>query len=241
MRAFESTVVRHGVTCMTSLIMGLAAFTLSTAALSAQNPPVDPPEEQIDARTQARQVLSPEVFAQVQAEATALEVSGIDPAVLYRKALEGAAKRVPADRLVPGVLQYAERLRTARTAFLSGAPDIVRVETPLVVAGADALQRGVPPELLGRLGDDGAARTPLSVLVLADLVETGIGNDLALTLVREAVQTRTQNQRMLEIPAEVRQLLRQGRSPADVAEEMRRALRRRGGGDLTRPAGGRAG
>jgi hypothetical protein len=214
-----------------ALLVSLLAVPLMPGHLVGQDPQPTP-VEQADARAQASSVLSPEVFAQVDAEATDLEASGIAPAILYRKALEGAAKRVPEDRLVPGVLQYAARLRTARLAFATDPAGGARIDPPLLVAGADALQRGVSPELLARLGDDGAQRTPVSVLVLADLVETGLGDERALGLVREAVQARTRDQRMLEIPAEARRLLRQGRSPTDVAEDLRRALRRRGGGGL---------
>ncbi len=218
-----------------ALFASLATAAASSASgLAAQDPPGaaagTEAGEQPDPRAQAQRVLSPEVFQRVDVEATALERSGIPAAILYRKALEGAAKRVPDDRLVPGVLQYAERLRAARTALAADPLAPVAVDVPLLVAGADALQRGVSPELLGRLGQDGGERTPVSVLVLADLVETGIGDDRALGLVREAVLARTREQRMLEIPAEVRRLLRQGRSPTDATEELRRALRRRGGG-----------
>jgi hypothetical protein len=201
--------------------------------LAAQTPVQDPTAaaEQPDARDQARRVLAPDVFDQVDAEARALAESGIPSDILFRKALEGAAKRVPADRLVPGVLGYAGRLREARAALLPDPPGRSIVDAPLLVAGADALQRGVSPGLLRQLGEDGAERTPVSMLVLADLVETGIGDDRALSLVREAMRTRTRDQRMLDLPAQVRRLLRDGRTPSDVTDELRRALRRRAGND----------
>ncbi|HKJ01173.1 MAG TPA: hypothetical protein VJ997_01925, partial [Longimicrobiales bacterium] len=100
---------------------------------------------------------------------------------------------------------------------------------PLLVAGADALQRGVGADLLRGLGQS-ADRSPMACLVLADLVETGIGGDRALSLVREALQRRAREQQMLDMPAQVRRLMRQGQSAQDAVEQVRRGLQRRGGG-----------
>ena len=211
----------------------LAAPAPTSAVMSAQDPVANPATaaSRTEAREQARRVLTADVFEQVEAEASALSDAGIPADLLYRKALEGAAKGVRADLLVPGVLAYAGRLRDARAALFPDPPSPAQVDAPLLVAGADALQRGVSPALLRRLGQDGSERTPVSMLVLADLVETGIGDDRALLLVREALQQRTRDQRMLDLPEDVRRLLRDGRTPSDVTDELRRALRRRGGTD----------
>jgi hypothetical protein len=48
--------------------------------------------------------------------------SGVPDEPLYVKALEGAAKRVPPERLVPAVREYAARLGEARLALGAGAP-----------------------------------------------------------------------------------------------------------------------
>jgi len=177
-------------------------------------------------RARAESVLPSEVFAQVDAAARSAEEDGIPGDILFNKALEGAAKNVPADRLVPAVQSYGARLREARAAF---GPD---AGGPLLVAGADALQRGVGASLLRGLGQ-GRDRSPMAVLVLADLVETGIGDEQALSLVREAMQRRAREQQMLDMPAQVRRLMRQGQSAADAVEQVRRALQRgRGGGGV---------
>ncbi len=185
-----------------------------------------PAEGQETARARARATLPADVFGQVDAMASDVEQQGIPGDLLYNKALEGAAKHVPPGRLVPAVEAYAGRLRVAGEAFGGDAGG------PLLVAGADALQRGVSVDLLRGLSR-GRDRSPVAVLVLADLVESGVASDQALSLVREATQRRAREQQMLDMPAEVRRLMRQGQSTQDAVEQVMGALRRmRGGGGI---------
>lgn len=188
-------------------------------------------------RDRAREALPPEVFRGVESLAAEAAREGIPQDPIFNKALEGVAKRVPADRLLPAVTAYAGRLRESMSAFGAGAPG------PLVVAGADALQRGVEADLLRRLAQEGGeggeaggwgqgqGPSPVAVLVLADLVEAGVPAERALEVLQEAVRARTRDQQMLGIPGRVRQLMRQGQSANEAAEQVRRALQRgRGGG-----------
>jgi len=179
-------------------------------------------------RTRARATLPAAAFEQIAAIARDAEQEGIPGDILYNKALEGAAKHVPADRLVPAVQAYRNRLLTARDAFGGEAGG------SLLVAGADALQRGVGADLLRGLGR-GQDRSPMAVLVLADLVETGVPADEALSLVREAMQRRARDQRMLDMPGEVRRLMRQGRTAQDAVEQVRRGLQQGRGGGVAPP------
>jgi hypothetical protein len=179
-------------------------------------------------RERARAALPLPLFQELDALAEQATLEGISPEPLYNKALEGVAKRVPSQRLLPAVHRYAGQLRQAREAF-QGFGD-----GPLLVAGADALQRGVGAEVLGRLGrsEEGVpGPSPMAVLVLADLVESGVPADRALGVLHEAMRMRTRDQEMLGISSRVRQLMRQGQSPQEAAEQVRRALQRgRGGG-----------
>ena len=202
-------------------LMVLSAMTLGP--LTAQE----------SARDRARQALPPELFQEVSALAAQAEGEGIPSDPLFNKALEGMAKRVPAEQLLPAVNRYAFRLREANGAFGEFA------NGPLTVAGADALQRGVEVDALRRLGrgeGGGPGPSPMAVLVLADLVEDGVPVERALGVVDEALRMRAREQQMLGIPAQVRQLMRQGQSPQDAAEQVRRALRQgRGGGGVGLP------
>lgn len=205
-----------GSTLRKVVVLSLAAGIL--APLSAQEA----------ARTRAREALPPAVFQELDRMGTQLEGEGIPSELLFNKALEGLAKRVPADRIVPAVRGYAGRLTQTRAMFGPTTPP------PLLVAGADALQRGVPAPALQRLGarED---RSPMAVLVLAELVETGVPADRAVEVVGEALQLRAREREMLGIPEQVRRLMRQGRTAQDAAEQVQRMLRRGRGGSVGPP------
>lgn len=177
---------------------------------------------QESARARAQATLPAQVVAELDALVAEMEPAGVPGEPLYAKALEGAAKRVPPGRLVPAVRAYADRLGRARTALGPTAG------VPLLVAGADALQRGVPDEALRGLPSD-RPRSAVAVLVLAELVESGVPTDRALETLREAMARRTQDARMLDIPARVRRLVRDGVPPREAIDRVRRQLRARGG------------
>jgi hypothetical protein len=188
------------------------------------------------ARDRAREALSPQLFQGIEALADQVAAEGIPGEPLFNKALEGLAKRVPEDRLLPAVNMYANRLRQSRMAFGEGAGEA------LVVAGADALQRGVNAEALGQLregrgpgGGNGPGPSPMAVLVLADLMESGVSSERALGVLHEAMRQRAQDHQMLGLTGQVRQLMRQGQSPQDAAEQIRRALQRGRGGGMVPP------
>jgi hypothetical protein len=174
---------------------------------------------QESARERAQRTLAPQIFEQLSLLAAEMSTSGVPDEPLYVKALEGAAKRVPPERLVPAVREYAARLGEARLAFGAGAP------VPLLVAGADALQRGVSREALRSLPSD-RPRSPMAVLALAELLEAGVPMGRALEILREAMAQRTADDGMLDISARVRQLIRQGVAPQDAVDRVRRALLR---------------
>jgi hypothetical protein len=188
---------------------------------------------QESARERARAALPVAVFEEINTLAVQAEREGIPSDPLFNKALEGMAKHVPEAQLLPAVNRYALRLREARGAFGAGASG------PLVVAGADALQRGVGAETLRGLGGaerGGQGPSPMAVLVLADLVEAGVPADRALGVLHEAMRMRTREQEMLGISGQVRRLMRQGQSPQEAADHVRRALQRgRGGGGVGPP------
>lgn len=192
-----------------------AAVALALAWLVVLAPPLG--AQGTDPRSRARDVLPAEVLEGVEALARQAEVEGVPVEPLYDKALEGVAKGVPADRILPAVSAQADRLRTVRGVW---GPE---AGTAVLVAGVDALVKGVPPESLGRLGP--TDRTAMSVLVLGDLVESGVLPEDAVGVVREAMARQAGDQDLLAIPSAVRRLLRDGRTPARAVDAVRRALR----------------
>jgi len=182
-------------------------------------------EAQETARDRARQTLPQPVFEELTSLADELAVDGIPDEPLFNKALEGIAKRVPPDRLLPAVRAYGGRLGDARRALGPTAG------IPLLVAGADALQRGVSQEALRALPSD-RPRSPVALLVLAELVESGVPPDRAIAILRQAMEQQTQDARMLDIPARVRRLIRSGVPPQEAIDRVRRTMQRDRGGAL---------
>ena len=171
----------------------------------------------IDGRERARAALPSAVFEQVEQIAAAAARDGLPVRPLWDKALEGGAKRVPADRIAPALAEYAARLGTARGALGTDLP------AGAIVAGADALQRGVPAPALARVRE--GARTPMVLVVLADLVEAGVPVDRAVDVVRVALEQRAADEDMLALAGRVRAAMRQGQTPGAAADGLRRALR----------------
>lgn len=196
----------------------IAALALLTATFAP-----DGLSAQESARQRAEATLPPAVYENLNTLAAELAAQGIPDEPLFNKALEGMAKRVPPDRLLPAIRQYAGRLGDARGALGPNA------DLALIVAGADALQRGVPREALRSLPSD-RPRSPVALLVLAELLESGVPQDRALAIVRQAMEQRTRDARMLAITARVRRLIRDGVPPRDAVDRVRRALQRERGG-----------
>ncbi len=167
--------------------------------------------------------------------------AGVPTDPILDKALEGAAKRVPADRILAAVSEYAVRLGQATE--LVGAS-----EPGAVVAGADALRRGVAPEAVREVGSRAGERRPVALVVLGDLVEAGVPVDRALEVVREALAAGRRPTDLTDIPDALRRLIRDGARPADAATDLHRYMRRgvpprdvrlrRPPGDVVRTPGG---
>jgi hypothetical protein len=190
----------------------LATVLLALASLAT------PAASQVtDLRERAREALPADAFEELESLAGAAAEEGIPTDPLFDKAVEGVAKGVPPGRILPAVAAHAERLRVARG--LLG----VDVGPPVIVAGADALAKGVPSQSLRELGP--AERTSMALLVLGDLIEAGVAPGDAVALVREALGRGTADEAMLSIRPTVQRLLRDGRTPADAADAIRRALR----------------
>jgi hypothetical protein len=194
---------------MRRAILGLTAALVLASSADAQTS---------DGRARARATLPPEVFEQVDQVATGAAQAGLPVEPIWDKALEGAAKRVPAGRIAPAVSEYVTRLSAARGALGAGP------STEALVAGADALRRGVPATALTQIGEP-RARASMALVVLADLVETGVPVDRALDVVREALARRTADDEMLALNARVRAAMRQGESASAAAERVRRGIR----------------
>lgn len=99
---------------------------------------------------------------------------GIPSEPVVDKALEGAAKRAPNDRIINVVRSRFRELVAARGALGSGAMDAE------VIAAADALHAGANPQVITTLRTrrPGAPLT-IPLAVLADLIARGVPADTA--------------------------------------------------------------
>lgn len=110
---------------------------------------------------------------------------GIPAEPLIQKALEGASKGAPGDRIVAAVRNLGSLMRTARSALGSESNDRE------IVAGAAALRAGAAPDGLRNLRRArGASNLEVPLAVLADLVGLGVRVETAYESVLDLARSR---------------------------------------------------
>jgi len=170
-------------------------------------------------RTRLEESLPQGTVDRVREMSRELAAEGIPPQLIQRKALEGAAKGVPPDRILTALDAYSARLRQARGLLGNDA------NGASLAAGAEAVRRGVPPEAIRGVASQGAGngRRGLAVplLVLGDLTEAGVPTDQALEAVQEAMRRGSPEQGMMNFSAAVKRRIRQGEDPAAAFEQVR--------------------
>jgi hypothetical protein len=175
-----------------------------------------------DPRLTAR--LDPETAAQVQQLVDTAHAQGLPTEPLISKALEGAAKRAPAERIVSAVRAQSVALGEARAALgdSSSAPEIV--------AGAGALLAGVPRDSLVRLRATRPGQ-PLVVplVVLADLVTRKVPTEAAASAVLTASRAGARDTDLLRMRERVERDIAAGVPPASAAMLRARGLTPTGG------------
>lgn len=164
MRCTVGTAVRR-----VALHVGVAAWLVirPDAAGAQSNTAADVPPSLQDR-------LDPATRGAVQAIIDSAAANGVPTGPLVAKALEGAAKRAPGDRIVGAVRSLTADLTVTRRALGAHADEAS------LVAGAAALRAGVSSAYLGELREarpSAAVAWPLSVL--ADLVSHGVPADTA--------------------------------------------------------------
>ncbi len=173
----------------------------------------------------------PDRAAEIESLLATAEAAGVPTDPLIAKALEGAAKGVPGDRVVAALSNYAERLGTARR-LMGGDREVTTV-----VAGADALRRGVPAETVGSLAAQHQGELAVPLLVLGDLMAEGVPVDHAFEVVQNALGRGQGPDDMLAIPGAVRRMMREGQSPAEAAGAVGRAIGHGKFGEVMGPPG----
>lgn len=164
---------------------------------------------------------APSFARQVTQLADRARAEGLPVEPLADKALEGLAKGVAADRILPVVRGLADRLRVGRAVALSAG--LPHPSGPLVAAAAEALGRGIQrPEIVGVLQ---ASRAPeagsVGLTVAASLVAQGIAPPEAVHAVELAYREGHSPQELLELPSVTSSWLAEGVLLPEVLQRIR--------------------
>lgn len=166
-----------------------------------------------DARLVGR--LAPPTLAAITGILDSARVAGVPTEPLVQRALEGASRNVPPERIVATVRAWSSRLKTARTA-LGPSSDAE------LVAGASALYLGLAPARLERLRRTfqtvhGSRDLVLPLIVLADMIERGVPRDTAISVIETLGAARVSDESFQILRQSVVQDIQAGAAPGAAA------------------------
>lgn len=164
----------------------------------------------------------PEVQRAVQDIAAAAAAHGLPTEPLVEKAIEGGAKRVPAERLIAAVRALAGRLASAADAV--HAAGLATPQADVVEGGADGLSAGLTPAQVSALVR--ASRAPydpaLVLRVAATLAALGVSPKQTVQLVEGMIKDGKSSSDLLGLPGEVQADVAQGATPEQAAQHVGR-------------------
>lgn len=198
------------------LLVGLG-LTLGPMAVPAAA------QEGVDARLERiRAQLPSTAMERIEIQLQQAMERGLPVEPILDKALEGMAKRVPADRIAGAVVQLTTQLGQARDLLGEGAPPAATD----ITAVADAIRRGVPEQAVRRIAGGAAGGEPLAMAVhtVGDLLDQGVPVEEALAAVEAWRAGGGEARQLRELPAAVERLIRQGTLPAHAAAAVTRAM-----------------
>ncbi|HKI96126.1 MAG TPA: hypothetical protein VJ992_12640 [Gemmatimonadales bacterium] len=164
-----------------------------------------------------QQRLDRQTFEAVRAIMDSARAYSVPTGPLADKALEGAAKHVPAARILAAVRQLRNELADARGLLRAGAPG-APLGTEEIVAAADAQRRGVPAADVTQLRHDVPTATSLVVplTVLGDLIQRGVPADQARGVIEQLVTAGVSAQQIADVPSRMDVGLKVGAPPLDA-------------------------
>jgi hypothetical protein len=190
-------------------ILALAVTAAFPRGLGAQD---------VGARLDGR--VAPAVRSAVRDIAADAAARGLPTEPLVEKAIEGGAKRVPADRLIAAVRALAARLAGAADAV--HAAGLAAPQADVVEGGADALSAGLTAGQVGSLVR--ATRAPydpaLVLRVAATLAALGVPPKQTVQLVEGMIKDGKSSSDLLGLPGEVQADVAEGATPEQAAEHV---------------------
>ena len=128
---------------------------------------------------------------------------------LVQKALQGAAKRAPSERVVAAVRELLGELAIARASLGAHSTE------PELVAGAGALHAGVPGPILTRIrAARGARSVTVALATLADLIARGVPVQGAVNAVLALASRGAADAELLAFSTQVGRDIAAGAPPA---------------------------
>jgi hypothetical protein len=175
----------------------------------------------VQARLDGR--VSPEVQRAVQVIAADAVAHGLPVDPLVQKAIEGAAKGVPNDRVIAAVRALAGRLGESMAAVREAG--VAAPGGDVVEGGADALNAGFSGRQVSDLVR--VSRPPhdpaLTLRVAATLAALGVPTKQALQLVQGMISANRSPSDLLTLPGQVQAGVARGATPAQAAAGLARA------------------
>jgi hypothetical protein len=163
-----------------------------------------------------------DVAVAVDAVAAQAAAEGLPVELLVQKALEGAAKGVPAERVIAAVQVLAARLAAAGIAVRVGsappAPATVEAGTIALTAGLTEAQ----VQAVAAAAPGEAERGP-ALRAAATLAALGVPGRETVDLVVAAVAAGRPPAELLTLPQQVRSRMALGQTPAQAASGLTRA------------------
>ena len=170
--------------------------------------------------------VAPDVAALATELATDAARRGLPIDPIIQKAIEGSAKRVPAERVGAAMRFVVTQLDAAAVGLRDGNAAL-STDTVAIAAGAFALTAGLSGRDIATLARSGARSTPAEVIVglrvAGTLVALGVPASDAVTLVTVALQARRPAGELLALPGRVQAEVANGVTPAQAASGLARA------------------
>jgi hypothetical protein len=198
--------------------MNRALTLLSLAAFMA---PGLAAQEDVSARLQGR--VSPAVATAVSALVDSARARGLPGTPLVDKALEGAVKGVPAERIVPAVRTVLNQLDASAGALR--AAGVAAPSDQSIEAGAFAIAAGLTVSDVSAIA--GAADrdhpTAVALQVAGALAALGVPRPETVGLVRAEIQSGRPLGDLVSLPGQVQAAMAGGALPAAAAQGLERA------------------
>lgn len=154
-------------------------------------------------------------------------LTGIPAEPLVQRALQGAMKKAPGQRILGAVREYAVELRKSREG-LGGSSRV-----PELIAGASAIHAGARPDDLRNLRRQSSANLTVALAVLTDLVASGVPVATAVHAIQVAQGKRASDSDMTTLRNNIVNDIRAGASPSVAAGVRARGLAVRKPGPVT--------